>query len=96
LDDVPFILQFNKRDLPETAPVHYMDFLLNNRETRVPSLESVAVDGEGVFEGLNLIARMTLASFVRKHNLRSRSLSDNICVSEEETSQRRSPSCSMA
>ncbi len=28
--DIPFVLQFNKRDLPNVAPVEYMDFLLND------------------------------------------------------------------
>lgn len=69
LDTLPFILQFNKRDLSNRAPIHYMDFLLNRRRTRVPSTESIATTGKGVFESLNLIARMTLASFARKHKL---------------------------
>ncbi len=69
LDALPFLLQFNKRDLPDCAPTHYMDFLLNRRQTRVPTLESVATKGPGVFESLNLISRMMLADFARKHNL---------------------------
>src|SRR6267142_4912817 len=32
LADIPYVLQFNKRDLPNTAPLEYMNFLLNNRE----------------------------------------------------------------
>src|SRR5512137_786176 len=36
LADIPYVLQFNKRDLPTTAPVEYMNFLLNNREVEVP------------------------------------------------------------
>ncbi len=83
LDTLPFVLQFNKRDLPDVAPVHYMDFMLNKRETRVPTMEAVACDGNGVFEALNLIARMTLAAFVKKHNLKSGTMSDNVCVSAE-------------
>ena len=69
LDALPFVLQFNKRDLPDCAPTHYMDFLLNRRQTRVPTLEAVATKGPGVFETLNLISRMMLADFARKHNL---------------------------
>lgn len=81
LDTLPFILQFNKRDLPSCAPTHYMDFLLNRRETRVPTTESVATEGPGVFESLNLISRMTLASFARKHNLKtSTAVPDAVCV----------------
>jgi len=65
LDDVPYVLQFNKRDLPKTAPVHYMEFLLNNRGKRRPSFTSVATSGEGVFETLNMVARLVLHRFVK-------------------------------
>src|SRR5664280_3226741 len=32
LAEIPYVLQYNKRDLPNAAPVEYMDFLLNNRD----------------------------------------------------------------
>ena len=60
LDNIPYVLQYNKRDLPNVAPVDYMDFLLNNRETQVPAFCSSAVKGDGVFETLNMITRMLL------------------------------------
>lgn len=60
LADIPYILQYNKRDLPSAAPVDYMEFLLNNREVQVPSFTSVASKCEGVFESLNMITRMLL------------------------------------
>src|ERR1044072_3235890 len=53
IDDIPYVLQYNKRDLPNVAPVEYMDFLLNNRETRVPAFEASAAKVEGVFETMN-------------------------------------------
>ena len=58
LADIPYVLQYNKRDLPSAAPVDYMEFLLNNREVQVPSFTSVASKCEGVFESLNMITRM--------------------------------------
>ena len=60
LADIPYVLQYNKRDLPSAAPVDYMEFLLNNRDVRVPSFTSVASKCEGVFESLNMITRMLL------------------------------------
>ena len=60
LADIPYVLQYNKRDLPSAAPVDYMEFLLNNREVQVPSFTSVASKCEGVFESLNMITRMLL------------------------------------
>jgi mutual gliding-motility protein MglA len=60
LADIPYVLQYNKRDLPGVAPVEYMDFLLNNRDVQVPSFEAAASKCEGVFESLNMITRMLL------------------------------------
>ena len=60
LDSIPYVLQYNKRDLPNAAPVDYLEFLLNNRETQVPSFVSSAIKGDGVFETLNMITRMLL------------------------------------
>src|SRR5262249_16931803 len=34
LADIPYVLQFNKRDLPNAAPAEYMEFLMNNREVK--------------------------------------------------------------
>ncbi|MBT3376581.1 MAG: gliding-motility protein MglA [Lentisphaerae bacterium] len=64
LEHVPHVIQFNKRDLDNIAPEHYMEFVLNNGETRRPSFSSVATDGTGVFEALNMIARLVLHRFV--------------------------------
>ena len=61
LDDVPYVLQYNKRDLPHVAPIEYLEFLLNRRPRRVPFFEAVAVEGQGVFDTLNTISRMALA-----------------------------------
>ncbi len=67
LDDVPYVLQYNKRDLERIAPVHYLEYLLNNRKVRVPSYESVATEGDGVFKTLNTIARLLLHKFILEH-----------------------------
>jgi len=64
--EIPYVLQFNKRDLPDAAPVEYMEFLLNNREVRVPSFTSVASQCEGVFESLNMITRLLLNKFINQ------------------------------
>ena len=64
LDDVPYVMQYNKRDLPEAAPIEYMDFVLNNREAQVPSFEASASNCTGVFETLNMITRMLLHKFL--------------------------------
>ena len=70
LDQVPYILQFNKRDLPNAAPVEYMDFMLNSqREERAAHLEAVAAAGKGVLETLNIICKIVLARFIEENNM---------------------------
>ena len=64
LDDIPYVLQYNKRDLPNVAPIEYMEFLLNNREVQVPSFPATATKCEGVFETMNMIVRMLLHKFI--------------------------------
>jgi mutual gliding-motility protein MglA len=64
LTDIPYVLQYNKRDLPGIAPVEYMEFLLNNRELQVPFFEACASKCEGVFESLNMITRLLLQKFI--------------------------------
>ena len=64
--DIPYVLQYNKRDLPNIAPIEYMEFLLNNREVQVPSFPSVASKCEGVFEALNMITRLLLNKFINE------------------------------
>jgi signal recognition particle receptor subunit beta len=67
LDEIPYVLQYNKRDLPNAAPVEYMEFLLNNREIQVPSFTSVGHRCEGVFESLNMITRLLLNKFINQN-----------------------------
>jgi hypothetical protein len=62
---VPYVLQYNKRDLPNVAPVNYLEYLLNNSGERQPSFTAVAKDGRGVFETLNMVARLVLNKFIR-------------------------------
>ncbi len=63
LDDLPFVLQYNKRDLGNLSSVQEMNALLN--PTNVPVVEGVAKDGVGVSETLVMISRMVF-SHLRK------------------------------
>jgi hypothetical protein len=66
LDTLPYVLQYNKRDMPNPAPQHYLDFVLNNRRVRVPSFPSVAANGQGVFGTLNAVSRLLLQKFAKE------------------------------
>jgi mutual gliding-motility protein MglA len=60
LGTLPYVVQYNKRDLPEIAPLDYLEYTLNRGPRRVPSFEAVAVSGTGVFDTLNTVSRMVL------------------------------------
>ncbi len=65
IDDVPYVLQYNKRDLPNIAPVNYLDFLLNNRSNKVPAFEVISSSGQNVFACLNAISQLLLNKFTK-------------------------------
>ena len=54
LDKIPYIIQYNKRDLPNVVPLEEMKKALNPRG--VPDFEAVAMDGTGVFDTLKAVA----------------------------------------
>ena len=58
LDKVSFIVQYNKRDLPNVVPVEEMRKALNPRS--VPDFEAVASEGTGVFDTLKAIAKLVI------------------------------------
>lgn len=67
LRQIPYVLQYNKRDLASIATTEYLEFLLNNHEQRQLAFQSVATDGPGVFETLNGICKLVLKSLTEKH-----------------------------
>ncbi len=58
LDSIPFVIQYNKRDLPNVVPMVEMKKALNPRS--VPDFEAVAADGTGVFDTLKAIAKLVI------------------------------------
>ena len=59
LGDFPFVIQWNKRDLPGAVPVATLDRYLNRR--RAQTFEAAAVTGEGVFPTLRAICKAVMA-----------------------------------
>jgi mutual gliding-motility protein MglA len=58
LNNIPYVLQLNKRDLPNALPVEDLEReLLRKGE---PVLEATAATGEGVFDTLKEVARQVL------------------------------------
>ena len=60
LRQIPFVIQYNKRDLPNVSPVEELDQHLN--PDRVPSYEGVATTGVGVFDTLKAVAKLVIKS----------------------------------
>jgi signal recognition particle receptor subunit beta len=58
LEKTPYIVQYNKRDLPNAAPLDEIRKLLN--PTGAPDFEACATVGKGVFETLKAVARSVL------------------------------------
>ncbi|MBK7746347.1 MAG: GTPase domain-containing protein [Candidatus Obscuribacter sp.] len=58
LDQIPWVLQYNKRDLANAMPIERMERELN--PTGVPSFEAVASEGLGVFATLKAISKLIL------------------------------------
>ncbi len=58
LEKLPFVIQYNKRDLPNVTPLDELRSLLNT--TGVPEFEACATTGEGVFETLKSVAKLIL------------------------------------
>lgn len=58
LDKLPYVIQYNKRDLPNVASVEELRADLNPR--RVPEFEAVAPTGAGVFDTLKTVAKLVL------------------------------------
>lgn len=65
LDEIPLIVQLNKRDLPNTAAGPTILKALDP-EREIDSVEAVAYKGEGVFETLKLISKLTLRTLRRR------------------------------
>lgn len=60
LEEIPFAIQYNKRDLPDTQSVEQLRAMLN--PGGVPDFEGVAVDGTGVFETLQAVSKLVVKS----------------------------------
>jgi len=65
LEEIPLVFQYNKRDLANILPLEELEDSLN-RERLHESYEACAVLGQGVFETLKAISRLTLRSLKKR------------------------------
>ncbi len=63
LDKLPYVVQYNKRDLPSAVPVEELREALN--PNGVPEFQAVAPTGVGVFDTLKAVAKLVLSELRR-------------------------------
>ena len=64
LDSIAYVLQLNKRDLPNIVSVEEMTKALQRRDE--PAIEACAASGVGVFETLKAVAKLVLADLNKR------------------------------
>lgn len=77
IDEIPLVLQYNKRDLTDICSVEELEEALNRKDW--PSFEASALHGHGVFETLKGISKATL------YSLRQRLSRDDSAKPAEDT-----------
>lgn len=65
LDRLPFVIQYNKRDLPNIVPLGELQKILN--PDSVPSYEAIAPQGVGVFETLKDVGKQVLKELKKNY-----------------------------
>jgi signal recognition particle receptor subunit beta len=58
LEKIPYVIQYNKRDLPNALPVEELRPVIN--PAGVPDFEANARSGMGVFETLKAVSKLVL------------------------------------
>lgn len=58
IDDLPWVIQYNKRDLPDAYSVDELERVLN--PSRVPYYEAVATNGQGVVDTFKAVSKLLL------------------------------------
>ena len=60
LENIPFAIQYNKRDMPSVLAVEELRAQIN--PMGVPDFEGTAVEGKGVFETLSCVSKLVVES----------------------------------
>lgn len=60
LEQIPFVIQYNKRDLSNAMPADELRAQLN--PMGVPDFEAIAIEGKGVFETLTTVSKAVVKS----------------------------------
>jgi mutual gliding-motility protein MglA len=66
IETIPYIIQYNKRDLPNAVSCEEMQKALNS-DLYVPWFEASATVGDGVFDTLKAVAKLVLTELRKKY-----------------------------
>src|SRR5262249_28668256 len=64
IDRVPYVMQYNKRDLPNIGSIESLNAELN--QAGAPAFSTVALTGEGVQEVLKSVSRLVITDHTKK------------------------------
>jgi signal recognition particle receptor subunit beta len=67
-DDIPIILQYNKRDLPNISSIDELNKYMN-ADSKYKYVESIATDGVGIEDSFQLITKVTINDIAKKHSI---------------------------
>ena len=67
-EKIPFVVQYNKRDLPNAADLQEMKSIMNPKSA--PDFEGIATKGIAVFETLKAIAKLVLVEMKKSAAVR--------------------------
>jgi hypothetical protein len=65
-ENIPIIIQYNKRDLPNAMSVDKLNTAIN--KYGLPWNESIAVQGKGIFESLKIIGKLVIDNLNKKYS----------------------------
>lgn len=65
IKDIPFVIQYNKRDMGNAAPAAELHKLLNKFDA--PDFETTATSGVGIFEAFQAISKRVLMDLKKAH-----------------------------
>ena len=65
LAEIPFVIQINKRDLPDAIPADMIQQVLDPQR-RVEAFDAVAAEFQGVFEPLRAVSKLVLEKLAQK------------------------------
>ncbi len=66
IEGVPLVFIYNKRDLPNAAPIDYIDQVINSTEPRIPRFDGIISQGKGAAEALAALTKLMLARTAQK------------------------------